>query len=216
MLTLAMRRTSRDSSPTSNTDIADNEDGNQTSLPVGYPPAYQPVSRQQRQSRDPTSSASSRSAADNNTPVHQIVTSGGAEEYVDILQVQQLLLENAGVSSDSSASVSVSGRGGVLGHIHRRAAAGSPRLGLEAAARSRMLLESYPPAVPTVPTPSHRYHHHPPQPPPPPPPYYYANYTQQQHHHHHQYQSSSVEDLFALWLESSGTGRSFFLISDWF
>ncbi|XP_023717402.1 transcription factor Sp8 isoform X2 [Cryptotermes secundus] len=72
-----------------------------------------------------------------------------------------------------------------------------------------MLLESYPPAVPTIPTPSHRYHHHPPQPPPPPPPYYYANYMQQQqHHHHHQYQSSSVEDLFALWLGSSGTGAT--------
>jgi hypothetical protein len=39
---------------------------------------------------------------------------------------------------------------------------------------------------------------------------------QQQQLHHHQYQSSSVEDLFALWLGSSGTGRSFFLISDWF
>lgn len=212
MLTLAMRRTSRDISPTSNTDTADNEDGTQTSVPLGYPPAYQPVSRQQRQSRDPTSSVSSPSAGDNNTSLHQIVTSGGAEEYVDILQVQQLLLENAGVSSDSSASVSVSGRGGVLG----RAASGSPRLGLEAAARNRMLLEGYPPAVPTIPTPSHRYHHHPPQPPPPPPPYYYANYMQQQQQHHHQYQSSSVEDLFALWLGSSGTGRSFFLISDWF
>lgn len=205
-----MRRTSQDISPTSNTDIADNDDGTQTAVPVGYPPAYQPVSRQQRQSRDLTtvaSTASSPSAADIDT--HQIVTSGVPEEYVDILQVQQLLLENAGgVSSDSSASVSVSGRGGVLSH--RRAAVDSPRLRLEAAARSRMLLESYPPAVPTIPTPSHRYHH---QPPPPPPPYYYANYMQQQQHHHHrhhhQYQSSSVEDLFALWLESSATGRSF-------
>jgi hypothetical protein len=214
MLTLAMRRAVRDVSPASSTNVADDEDGGHTSAPVGDPPAYQQVSRLQRQARDPTavsSTSTSASAVDNNSQLRQIVASAGSDEFVDILQVQQLLLENAGVSSDRSASVSVGGRGGVLGHTHRRALPDSQRLGLDSATRSRMLLQVHPPAVPTVATPSHGHHHCPPQPPPPPPPYYYANYMQQQqqqHYHQHQYQTSSVEDLFSLWLGSSGTGRS--------
>jgi hypothetical protein len=146
MLTLAMTEAGRDISPASNTDTE-----------MKTVPKRQCLSGFQ-----PVPSTTRSGSADNNTQRQQAVTTSGAvEEFVDILQVQQLLLENAGVSSDSSASasVSVSGRGGVLGHIHRSAAADSPRLRLEAAARSRMLLEGYPAAVPAIPTPSHRHHH---------------------------------------------------------
>lgn len=203
MLTLAMRRTSRDFTPVSSSDIADDDENTEAAVPVGDSPAYQQLRRQQRQSRDPTivTSAASSASADNSQRL-QIVSTSRGEEFVDISQVQQLLLENAGVGSVSS--VGVSGRGGVLGHLHRTAAE-YPHLGLEAAVRGRMLLESST-TVPAIPTPSHRHYHHPPQ-TQSPPPYYYANYVQQQEQQQHQ--TSSVEDLFALWLGSSGAGRSF-------
>jgi hypothetical protein len=204
MITLAMRRTYRDITTASSSDIADDE-SNLNTVRGGELPAYQQA-LQQRQSRDPTvvSNITTSESADNNTQLRQIVTPSGGEEFVDILQVQQLLLENAGVSSASS--VSDSGRGGVLGHTQRPAATHYPHLGLEAALRGRMLSDSYPPTTTAVPT---QYHHQP-QPPPPLPPYH-ANYMQQ-----HQQQSSSVEDLFALWLGPSGTGRSYCFIYDWF
>ncbi|KAJ9594360.1 hypothetical protein L9F63_014236, partial [Diploptera punctata] len=59
----------------------------------------------------------------------------------------------------------------------------------------RMLIEGYNPAVPSLPPPPAL--HHPQQ---PPPPYYYANYVQQQQQQH---PTTSVEDLFSLWLGSS-------------
>jgi len=212
MITLAMRRTYRDITTASSSDIADDEN-HRGAVSAGELPAYQQV-QQQRQSRDPTvvPSTTTSASADNSIPLRHIVTPSGGEEFVDILQVQQLLLENAGVSSASS--VSDSGRGGVLVHTQRPAAAAEyPHLGLEAAIRGHMLFDSYPPTATAVPpTQSHRHHHHhPPQPPPPLPPYYYANYTQQ-----HQQQPSNVEELFALWLGSSGTGRSYCFIYDCF
>lgn len=204
-----MRRTHRDITTASSSETADDDENNRSTVPAGELPAYQQT-QQQRQSRDPTVVPSTTtSASADNIQLRQIVTPSGGEEFVDILQVQQLLLENAGVSSASS--VSDSGRGGVLGHTQRPAAAAEyPHLGLEAALRGHMLFDSYPPTATAVPTQSH-HHHHPPQPPPPLPPYYYANYMQQ-----HQQQPSNVEDLFALWLGSSGTGRSYCFIYDWF
>lgn len=192
-----MRRAGRDfASASTSEETADDDDT--SAAPPGDPPAYQ-------QARRPSRDLSSASA-DNNTQLHQIVTPGGGEEFVDILQVQQLLLENAGVSSGTCVSGRNNSR--VIGHLHRTSAVEYPHLGLEAAVRGRMLLENYPPTVPTIP--HHHHHHHPPppQPPPPPPPYYYANYVQQQQQQH---QPSSVEDLFALWLGStSGAGRLLF------
>jgi hypothetical protein len=211
MITLAMKRTYRDITTASSSDVPDDDESNQNVDRGGEVPAYQQA-LQQRQSRDPTlvPSTTTSASADNNTQLRQIVTPSGGDEFVDILQVQQLLLENAGVSSASS--VSDSGRGGVLGHTQRPTAAEYPHLGLTAALRGRMLFDSYPPTTTAVPTQSHHHHHHhPPQPPPPLPPYYYANYMQQ-----HQQQPSNVEDLFALWLGSSGTGRSYCFIYDWF
>jgi hypothetical protein len=190
MLTLAMTEAGGDFSPASDSDSE-----------MKAAPRRQCLSAVQ-----PVSSTSRNVSADSNTQRQQVASCGAVEEFVDILQVQQLLLENAGVSSDSSASVS--GRGGVLAHVHRGAVAESPRLRLEAAARSRMLLEGYPAAVPT---PSFRHHY-----PQPPPPYYYTNYIQQQQQQYqHQYQSSSADDLFSLWLGSSGTGRSVFFFYLW-
>ncbi|PSN50161.1 hypothetical protein C0J52_11975 [Blattella germanica] len=186
MLTLAMRRTPRDIPTVSSSETLPEDEEESTSTPLGDPPAYHQVRRQQRQSRDATS--------DNVT--QQIITSGG-EEYVDILQVQQLLLENAGVSNAGSASYNGSSRSGAIGHLHRTV----EHHHLEAAVRGRMLIESYPPGVPP-PT----LHH--PAPPPPPPPYYYANYVQQQQH-----QAPSVEDLFALWLGSSPAGLFLFYLT---
>lgn len=204
MLTLAMRRTHRDITTASTSDTVDEDESNRNAVPLGELPAYQQAI-QQRQSRDPMVVSSTTSASTDNIQLRQFVTPSGGEEFVDILQVQELLLENAGVSSASS--VSDSGRGGVLGRTQSTAAAEYPRVGLEAAARGRMVFDSYPPTATAVPTPSH--HHHPPQPPPPPPLNYYANYMQQQQ------QPSNVEDLFALWLESSGTGRSYSFTCDW-
>lgn len=206
MLTLAMRRSSRDFTPVSGSDIGDDDENNEDVVLVGNSPTYQQVSQYQRQPRDPalvtTTTTSSVSGGADYSQRHRIVTTGRGEEFVDILQVQQLLLDNASVGSVSSVGVGA----GVLGHLHRTATTEYPHVGLEAAVRGRMLLESCHATSPAVPTPSFRHYHHPPQTQPPlsSTPYHYANYVQQQQHH-----TSSVEDLFALWLGSSAAGRSF-------
>jgi len=201
-----MRRTSQDISPVSSSEIADDEDSSHNAVPVGDPLSYQQVLRDQRQSREPTfvSSTTTRASTDNNTLLQQIVTSSGEEEFVDILQVQQLLLENAGVNN--AASVSATGRAAeVLGQLHRTATAVEyPHFGLEGDVRSRTLLESYCPTRPALPTTSHRHHHLPQS--------YYPNYVEQQQQQQQQQQTSSVEDLFALWLGSSTAGRSLRLL----